>query len=167
MTIYHDIRNINITEIVYKLEEENRSSEDHWVLDFHEGLHTIVEERLKSLDFHSHGYITGSKVYWSGILTMEPFDDLYDRYDCEEAILNDIKDHNLKVWTTPDGLLVSFYNPYTSPLYSFFSEYKNGGYGGNIPYSIKGLMDNLEKYLREDIIQNPEVYGTWNLALPI
>lgn len=167
MTVYHDIRNINITAIVHALEEENRNSEDNWVLDFHDGLHKIVEERLRALDFHSHGYIQGSNTYWSGILTMEPFDDLYDRYDCEEAILNDIKDHNLKVWTTPDGLLVSFYNPHTSPLYAFFNEYKASGYGGNIPYSIEGLMNNLERYLKQDIIENTEVYGTWNLALPI
>lgn len=157
-----EIEPIYFSQLLDSLNEDN--AEDEWSLVPHDGIKEIIEERIRSLDYHSHGYITGSHVYWSGILTLEPFDDLYDRFDCEEAILNAIKDNNLKVSSSPEGLKVEFHNPHTSPLYEFFNTYKDG-FGGNIPSSIQGLLSNIEKFLKEDIIENTEVYGIWNFHL--
>lgn len=165
MSSYDTLPAIQVNSLISSLSTMN--SDDMWDLVPHPGLVSIIQERIKLINYHERFFITGSKVHWSGILTAEPFNDLFANYDSEEDILNTIKDHNLKVSSTPDGIVVSFYYNSESPLATFFSQYGPGGYGGNIPHSIAGLINNIERYLQDDILENPEVYGTWNMALNV
>lgn len=162
MNIYQKkVRSINIDELLMAATVTH--SEEAWGFTLHETLTLILRQKLDLLDFHSYQYINDYGVYWSGVLTQDPFDDLYDRHDSEESILNEIMHHHIRI-VHEDGVnYLKFDNPSTSPLYDFFKTYEKSGCGGNIPYSLNGLLTKLEDYLKKDFARNMSEYGTWNI----
>lgn len=152
----HKIRKIHVTHSCEANEQEDYAFHlyDNWV----KRLQTTLEE----FDFYDYHYLQGGHAYWCGILTAEPFDSLLNKYGDEESILNEIKNHHLQFIERQNGeVLLQFINPTKSPLYRFFNRYKEDGYGDNIPYSINQLMNTIEKYLTEKLINELDEYGEW------
>lgn len=162
MNIYKkSVRSINIDDVLHASVVVN--SEDEWGFTLDENLTLILRQKLDLLDFHSYNYINDYGVHWSGILTLEPFDDLYSTHDCEQSILNDIKHYHIRIIQEDGVNLLKFDNPALSPLHGFFKTYEKGGFGGNIPYSLNMLMSKIEEYLKKDFVNNMSDYGTWNI----
>lgn len=153
------IKSVNCSDILWRMVDESRQY--GWSFEVSEiTLAEKIKEDLTKLDFEDISYGFKSKTYWCGILTAEPFGSLMNDYT-EEDVLNLIKDNNLKLAVTKEGLVIEFHNPTSSPLYRFFNNHKEDGYGGNVPYSVDVLISRIEKYLKECIAKDFERYGEW------
>lgn len=98
----------------------------------------------EELDFYHLEFGINTAVYYCGILTAVPFDELAETDMSEEDILNHFKDHHLKV----EGKVLSFqYNP-ESPINDFLLKYKKDGYGWNVPSGIDQTFEVIERELR-------------------
>lgn len=99
--------------------------------------------QLTKIDFYEFDYITRiGNVYWSGILTAEPFDRIIGKYS-EEEILNIFKDYHIDI---TDGVMTFKHNT-KSPLHRFLMKFKDDGYGWNVPTSIGGCFSKIADQL--------------------
>lgn len=160
-SIYKEqIKVINISDIIGNLFDETYNSD--WQFQLDKNWIEKLEDKLKELDFYSHNYISDYGVYWCGVLTLEPFDRLENTIGREEDILNEIKNHHLKMeYNNEEGVILRFYNPTSSPLYRFFNQHKEDGFGQNVPYSVNALLYKIEKFLKYELETNITYYGEW------
>ena len=160
-SIYKEqIKDINISDVLGTLIEEAYDPE--WQFNMDENWMEKLQEKLEDLNFYFYDYTSNYGSYWCGILTLEPFDRLENTIGREETILNEIKKHHIKMeYNQDEGVVVRFHNPTSSPLYRFFNQYKEDGFGENIPYSINALMNKIEKYLKDELETNMTYYGEW------
>lgn len=158
ISIYEkEVREIDVDEIITSALEGNYNPEYQFALNDDFG--SDIMESLKELDFNDYDYMFTTACYWCGILTAEPFDRLMFNYT-EEDILNIIKDYHLElIEKESNHLFIRFKNPTKSPLYRFFNQHKVDGYGLNVPYSVNGLINKVEEYLKKDMSENLEHYG--------
>jgi hypothetical protein len=154
------IQELNISNIMESVIE--KCSDPDWYFKLLPNWEDKVQDTLKNLDFWNYDYVTNYGFGWSGILTLEPFNTLTNKFGEEEDILNLIKDEHLKLVQTENGLILRFHNPVKSPLYRFFNKHKQDGYGGNIPYSINALLSKIGKYLEKEFLYNFSSYGEWH-----
>ena len=108
-------------------------------------------------------YIMGSRVYWCGCLTAEPWCDLdMDEPDILDIILHDHTD----VRKNENGeIVVEFVKNSKSELGKFFWHNRDG-YGGNVSYSIESmylrLADAIVKAVEYDLENGRgDKYGSW------
>jgi hypothetical protein len=153
-----EIKDINITNLLGNALEE--SFDPDWELDLKDNWMDVLEEKLHKLDFFEHNYISDYGSYWCGVLTLEPFDTLTEKYT-EEEILNLIKNHHFAMLHTNDGTVLRFQNPTSSPLYRFFNKHKEDGFGLNVTYSVNGLLSKIESFLKSELETNLSNYGEW------
>lgn len=160
-SIYKEkINEINISDIFGTLMQESYDPE--WSFNLEQDWMQKLNEKLQDLNFYFYDYTSSYGSFWSGILTLEPFDRLTDTIGREETILNVIREHHIKMEENQDGfVIVRFHNPSSSPLYRFFNQYKEDGFGENIPYSINALLNKIEEYLKEELTRNMTYYGEW------
>lgn len=160
-SIYKEqIKDINISEVLDTMFCDTHDPDWYFVLE--DNWMEKLKAKLEDLNFYFYDFTSNYGSYWCGILTLEPFDRLADTIGCEETILNMIREHHIKMEETKEkGVVVRFYNPTSSPLYRFFNQYKEDGFGLNIPYSINSLMNKIEGYLTEELRNNLTYYGEW------
>lgn len=161
-SIYKEqIKVINISEILDNMIYETYEDPE-WQFNLEDDWMEKLQGKLEDLNFYFYDYTNNYGSYWSGVLTLEPFDRLENTIGREESILNEIKKHHIKMEFNQDlGVIVRFHNPTSSPLYRFFNQYKEDGFGENIPYSINVLLNKIEKYLTDELRTNMTYYGEW------
>ncbi|MGF0347635.1 hypothetical protein ACQR3P_28760 [Rhodococcus sp. IEGM1300] len=154
-----NIEDVNVTALFAHLHEQN--TEEQWRFVLSDDYRKTLQLKLDMLDFHHRNYISDYGTFWHGVLYEHPFHTLYGVHKSEADILNIIKNHHLRLWKTPEGLLLSFFNPQDSPLHGFFKEHELDGYGLNVPASIQSLLYKVRDHLIEDIKVNTSDYGSW------
>ena len=161
-SIYKEqIQDLNVTDLL--LDIVDQGFEADWQFNLDTNWDKKVEKALNDLDFHQYDFYFTSNTYWCGILYADPFGSLMYRYT-EEEILNIIKDQHLKLVWEEAGLILRFFNPTSSPLYRFFNQHKEDGYGLNVTTSVNELVRKIKQYLEQKLSANLDSYGKWELV---
>ena len=153
---------INMTELVQGKQddiwERSLTIDNDGYFNFYKA-NEIAKMILDKLDFwYIDTLMINTSVYWCGMLTAEPWDEL----GCsEETIANWINEYHLEiVLDKTNNCIIRFKNNSKSPLYRFFRKYRDG-YGENISYSLDSIFMKIKQHMEYLLDYKTQDYGTW------
>jgi hypothetical protein len=164
-----DVEFIDINKMCSDIETVLPECNEDWQFSFGNSKDIVkhIKAILEKADFREIDSISsyGQPVfYWCGCLTAEPWQDLEME---EEDILNAIVKHHLFIDDDAEnGIRIVFRANLESPLQKFFTKNSNG-YGLNVPYGINSMLHFLGKWIKTQLNENLDRYGSWEQNEPI
>jgi ssDNA-binding Zn-finger/Zn-ribbon topoisomerase 1 len=141
---------IDITKMIWEIEGEIAELNDfNWFWGFSkpDTIKALLEEAIDQIDFYQIDYATNLGFYWCGILTAEPWCELYEE---EETILNVLLHKHTELVIDDGNLVLRFKQNPDSLCHPVFRDYP-GGYGGNIPHSVNDMLLKVEEIIRKTL----------------